>query len=33
LLTPVMRKKLDELKADIIAGKIKVPDYYKKNAK
>lgn len=29
ILTPVMRKKLDQLKADIIAGKIVVPDYYK----
>lgn len=30
VLTPEMRKKLDALKADIVAGKIQVPDYYKK---
>jgi basic membrane protein A len=30
VLTPEMRKKLEELKAQIIAGKIQVPDYYKK---
>jgi basic membrane protein A len=30
ILTPEMRKKLDELKAQIVAGKIQVPDYYKK---
>ena len=29
LLTPAMRKRLEELKAEIIAGKIHVPDYYK----
>ncbi len=29
LLTPEMRAKLDRIKAEIIAGKIKVPDYYK----
>jgi len=28
LLTPAIRAKLDALKKDIIAGKIKVPDYY-----
>lgn len=32
ILTPEIRKKLEELKAQIISGKIKVPDYYK-NAK
>jgi basic membrane protein A len=30
ILPEATRKKLDALKADIIAGKIKVPDYYKK---
>lgn len=30
VLTAEMRKKLDELKAQIVAGKIQVPDYYKK---
>lgn len=30
ILTPEMRRRLDRLKADIIAGKIHVPDYYKK---
>ncbi len=30
LLTPEIRKKVEELKAQIIAGKITVPDYYKK---
>ena len=30
LVTPEMKKKVDELKAEIIAGKIKVPDYYEK---
>jgi basic membrane protein A len=30
LLTPEMRKRLEELRAQIIAGKIQVPDYYKK---
>lgn len=29
ILTPQMRKRLGELKAQIISGKIKVPDYYK----
>jgi basic membrane protein A len=29
LLSPEMRAKADKLKADIIAGKIKVPDFYK----
>lgn len=29
IFTPEMKKKLEELKAQIIAGKIKVPDYYK----
>jgi basic membrane protein A len=33
LLTPDMRKKLDQLKAQIIAGKIKVPDYYQHGKK
>jgi basic membrane protein A len=28
VLTPEMRKRLDDLKMQIIAGKIKVPDYY-----
>ena len=28
LITPAMKSKLDSLKADIISGKIKVPDYY-----
>jgi basic membrane protein A len=30
LITPEMKKKVDALKAKIIAGKIKVPDYYEK---
>jgi basic membrane protein A len=30
VLTPAVRRKVDALKADIIAGKIVVPDYYKK---
>lgn len=30
LVTPEMLKKVDALKADIIAGKIKVPDFYEK---
>lgn len=30
LITPEMKKKIDTIKADVIAGKIKVPDYYKK---
>jgi basic membrane protein A and related proteins len=30
ILTEPVRKRADELKADIIAGKIVVPDYYKK---
>lgn len=30
ILTEAVRKRADELKADIIAGKIDVPDYYKK---
>jgi basic membrane protein A len=30
LLTPEIRKKVDDLKGQIIAGKIIVPDYYKK---
>jgi len=30
LLTPEIRKKLDELKTEIMSGKIKVPDYYAK---
>ena len=30
ILTEAVRKRADELKADIIAGKIVVPDYYKK---
>jgi basic membrane protein A len=33
LLTPAIRAKLDGLKKDIIAGKIKVPDYYITRAK
>lgn len=28
ILTPAMRQRLEELKAEIIAGKIQVPDYY-----
>lgn len=30
LITPEMKKKVDELKADVISGKIKVPDFYTK---
>ncbi len=30
ILTEAVRKRADELKADIIAGKIEVPDYYKR---
>jgi basic membrane protein A len=30
VLTAAVRKRADELKADIIAGRIVVPDYYKK---
>jgi len=30
ILTEAVRKRADELKAEIIAGKIDVPDYYKK---
>lgn len=30
LVTPEMKKKVEALKADIIAGKIKVPDFYEK---
>jgi basic membrane protein A len=30
LVTPEMKKRVDALKADIISGKIKVPDYYEK---
>lgn len=33
LVSPEAKKTLEKLKADIIAGKIAVPDYYKKNAK
>jgi len=33
LLTPEQIKKLDALKADIISGKIKVPDFYKQGKK
>ncbi len=33
LITPEMQKKLEALKAEIIAGKIVVPDYYKLNGK
>lgn len=33
LLTPDMIKKVDSVKSDIIAGKIEVPDYYKKTTK
>lgn len=29
LLPPAVRKRVDQLKADIISGKIKVPDFYK----
>jgi basic membrane protein A len=30
LVTPEMKKRVDELKREILAGKINVPDYYKK---
>ena len=30
ILTEAVRKRAEELKAEIIAGKIVVPDYYKK---
>lgn len=30
LITPEMKKKIEEIKSKIIAGQIKVPDYYKK---
>src|SRR4051812_48199391 len=30
ILTPEVRKKAEEIKAEIIAGKLQVPDYYKK---
>jgi basic membrane protein A len=30
LITPAMRKKAEEIKKNIIAGRIQVPDYYKK---
>jgi basic membrane protein A len=30
LITPEMKKKVEEIKKNILAGKIKVPDYYKK---
>lgn len=33
ILTPDLAKKLDDLKAQIIAGKIKVPDFYKQGKK
>lgn len=33
LVTPEMRKKLEELKQKVIAGKVKVPDYYLMNKK
>lgn len=33
ILTPDIRKKADELKEKMIAGKIQVPDYYKKSGK
>jgi basic membrane protein A len=33
LLTPDLTKKLDDLKAQITAGKIKVPDYYTQGKK
>ena len=33
LITPEMTKRVEELKSNIIAGKILVPDYYKKDAK
>jgi basic membrane protein A len=33
VLTPDITKKLEELKAQILAGKIKVPDYYKQGKK
>jgi basic membrane protein A len=33
ILTPDLTKKLDDLKAQITAGKIKVPDYYKQSKK
>ena len=31
ILSAAVRKRAEELKADIIAGKIVVPDYYKKH--
>lgn len=33
LVTPAMRQTIDQIKTAIIAGKITVPDYYKKDAK
>lgn len=33
LITPEMKKKVDLVKAQIISGKIQVPDYYKRNGK
>lgn len=33
LVSAEMKKKVEELKAAIVSGKIKVPDYYKKNGK
>lgn len=33
LISPAMKKKVEQLKADILAKKIVVPDFYKKNAK
>ncbi len=33
ILKPEAIKKVEELKKEIVSGKIKVPDYYKKNAK
>jgi len=33
VLTPAIKTRLEQLKADILAGKIQVPDYYKKDDK
>ena len=33
LISAEMRQRIDRIKADIISGKIAVPDYYKKDAK
>lgn len=33
LLTPAMKRKVEDMRIEILSGKIKVPDYYLKNAK